>query len=335
MEERERACDEEVLLLGRDPQIYAEGILKICELYLESPLPCVAGVTGANLKKRIEEIMSKRSGLKLSFAKKIALAAVGVATLTTPIILGMLNAPAILAQSARTQSSPAPWPKFELASIKSCKAGDITFGGRGGGSRVSGDLGRLRVECQTVEDLIRWAYLGFANGKAWPKDNKTGMEIPPVSERLIHQPIQGSPAWVKSDRYTIDAKPEGPETMAMMRGPMMQALLEDRFKLKIHRETREVPIYALVVAKGGPKLQATSNGSCTSIDLSGGPAPGPGLGQPQPCGFFRPVKNGGMETLGQTIAGLCAQFSAALDRDVINKTGIAGCLRYPFGLGTC
>lgn len=47
MEEREHACDEEVLLTGSEPQAYAEGILKICELYLESPLPCVPGVTGA------------------------------------------------------------------------------------------------------------------------------------------------------------------------------------------------------------------------------------------------------------------------------------------------
>ena len=53
MEERERACDEEVL--GTELEAYAEGILKVCELYLGSPLPCVSGVTGANLKKRIEE----------------------------------------------------------------------------------------------------------------------------------------------------------------------------------------------------------------------------------------------------------------------------------------
>jgi beta-lactamase regulating signal transducer with metallopeptidase domain len=54
MEERERACAEEVLLLGNDPKGYAQGILKTCELYLESPLRCVARLTGANLRKRIE-----------------------------------------------------------------------------------------------------------------------------------------------------------------------------------------------------------------------------------------------------------------------------------------
>src|SRR5579884_4272608 len=55
-EERERACDEEVLKLGNEPGVYARGILKVCELYLESPVPCVAGISSANLRGRIEAI---------------------------------------------------------------------------------------------------------------------------------------------------------------------------------------------------------------------------------------------------------------------------------------
>jgi bla regulator protein blaR1 len=99
MEERERACDEEVLMLGSEPEVYAEGILKICELYLESPLACVAGVTGANLKRRIEEIMSNRVALRLSFAKRLALVTAGVVALAATVMVGILNAPATLAQS--------------------------------------------------------------------------------------------------------------------------------------------------------------------------------------------------------------------------------------------
>src|SRR5580700_10677985 len=53
MEERERACDEEVLQLGGEPQVYAEAILNVCRYYLESPLVCVSGVTGSDLKRRI------------------------------------------------------------------------------------------------------------------------------------------------------------------------------------------------------------------------------------------------------------------------------------------
>src|SRR6185295_15081393 len=53
VEERERACDEEVLSLGSAPHVYAEGIVNVCKLYVESPLVCVSGVTGSNLRKRI------------------------------------------------------------------------------------------------------------------------------------------------------------------------------------------------------------------------------------------------------------------------------------------
>lgn len=69
VEERERACDEEVLSRGADPHVYAEGILKVCKFYLESPLPCSAGVTGSNLKKRIEAIMSNPSHPSPNWAK--------------------------------------------------------------------------------------------------------------------------------------------------------------------------------------------------------------------------------------------------------------------------
>jgi beta-lactamase regulating signal transducer with metallopeptidase domain/Mg-chelatase subunit ChlD len=110
--ERESACDEMVLRRGSEPQEYAEGILKICELYLESPLQCVAGVTGANLKKRIEAIMSNRIVLRLNFAKKLALAIAGTATLAVPIAMGVMNAPSIQAQSQplRADSVVAPAP---------------------------------------------------------------------------------------------------------------------------------------------------------------------------------------------------------------------------------
>jgi len=65
--------------------------------------------------------------------------------------------------------------------------------------------------------------------------------------------ISGGPDWTKSDHFDLEAKASAPITRAQMR-PLLQALLGERFKLQIHRETKEVPMYALVVAKGGAKL---------------------------------------------------------------------------------
>jgi len=127
---------------------------------------------------------------------------------------------------------------------------------------------------------------------------------------------------VKSETFTIEAKPESPQTLEMMRGPMLQALLEDRFKLKVHQVTKQVPIYALVVARGGPKLDATKKDSCTLIP--DGPPPTRTPNQPPFCGLFGPNSKGGTRTLGQTLAGLSEQFSALLDRDVVDRTGIKG-----------
>jgi len=77
VEERERACDEEVLRLGCKPEVYAESILHVCKHYVESPLVCVAGVSGSNLKKRMERIMNYREPRKLDLGRKLLLAAVG------------------------------------------------------------------------------------------------------------------------------------------------------------------------------------------------------------------------------------------------------------------
>jgi len=93
-------------------------------------------------------------------------------------------------------------------------------------------------------------------------------------------PIDGGTAWIHSERHSINAKAESKATPEMMQGPMLQALLEDRLKLKIHRETREIPVYALAVAKGGLKLEQFKEGSCTPrppIDLTKPPAPPPTL----------------------------------------------------------
>jgi uncharacterized protein (TIGR03435 family) len=218
------------------------------------------------------------------------------------ILAGAIGAVALLAQDAAT-------PKFEAASLKpstACGASGGSVGRNGGGSGAS--PGRLDLKCRTAVDLIRTAYLQFADGKRTPPGRQA--------------PIEGGPAWIHSERYDIDAKAAGPATREMMSGPMLQALLEDRLKLKLHRETRDVPVYALTVAKGGAKLQPAQEGKCfprDTIRLSDRP---PGL---LPCGVFAPsAAKDGVNMYGTTLANLCTQLSVVLDRDVIDKTGIAG-----------
>ena len=80
-------------------KLHAEGILKICELYLETTLPCVAGVMGASPEENRGNHVEARIRLELSFGKKVALPAAGVGVTTVLIVLGILDVPAIQAQS--------------------------------------------------------------------------------------------------------------------------------------------------------------------------------------------------------------------------------------------
>ena len=107
VEERERACDEAVLRLGNPPEIYAESILKTCEYCVASPLACVSGVTGADLKQRIVRIMTQRSGDKLGFLKKLVLVAISLGAVAAPIFAGLIKAPAATAPSAQAMIASA------------------------------------------------------------------------------------------------------------------------------------------------------------------------------------------------------------------------------------
>jgi bla regulator protein BlaR1 len=370
VEERERACDEEVLILGSEPRVYAEAIVTVCKAYAESPLVCVSGVTGSNIKKRIEAIMSNRIVVGLNFATKAALTVAGIAAVAAPIAIGILNAPTAQAQS-RVQSSAAR-PSFEVASIRTCKPGDSVTTGRGGSGRGGGageisgaSPGRLHVRCETVANLIRWAYLLFPddlspNDKPWPNLG-SGPKIPPVSSRLLDEPLQGSPAWVNSEKFTIEAETDDPvangplaehgaergiqggtPAARIMEGPMLRTLLEDRFNLKIHHQTKEVPVYELTVAKGGPKLRPSQPGSCIpwSPRDPDHPLPPPTPGQlasvsAMACGLFIGSGNG-IDVNGIAVARLCWELSRVvvgiLDRDCVDKTGIAGVYDFHFDI---
>src|SRR5215472_2997596 len=99
----------EVLKLGTDPQVYAESILKVCEFYVESPPFCAAGVTGSNLKGRIEAIMIHRNPRNLDLAMKLLLAAIAAGALLVPFGFGLVNAAQSAPESHSSQISTAPF----------------------------------------------------------------------------------------------------------------------------------------------------------------------------------------------------------------------------------
>ena len=141
--------------------------------------------------------------------------------------------------------------------------------------------------------------------------------------------VQGGPGWLDTDRYDVLAKSEGSAT-AQSAEPMLQTLLEERFKVKVHKEARDSSVYILTVAKGGPKLQPTKEGSCTPMDLNNiqPPArPKPGEPMPRYCGMGGERGSVGLwvaDWYGVSMAELAGRMlTSYVDRPVVDQTGLA------------
>src|SRR5436853_2894596 len=106
----------------------------------------------------------------------------------------------------------------------------------------------------------------------------------------------------------------------MMQGPMLQALLQDRFQLKIHRDARQVPVYALTVASGGPKLKAFAEGSCVPMPIKF-PLPELPSGQKY-CHVRANVQFPSLDAEGSTLIEFSQLLDLLLDRPVVDKTGL-------------
>lgn len=207
--------------------------------------------------------------------------------------------------SAWAQADPVATPKFEVATIKLNK--ECAPGTRSGGGLQPG---RLTLRCQPLTGLITSAYLGFANAR-FTTQSRT-------------EPISGLPSWADAELYDVNAKAEDVPSEEMMRGPMLQVLLEDRFKLKLHRQITTIPVYALIQSGRGLKLQPFQEGSCIPIDRSRFPPPPP---TEKSC-HARGRREGTMQIVdaqAMTVGEFSKIFlNGALDRPVIDKTGIAG-----------
>jgi uncharacterized protein (TIGR03435 family) len=268
-----------------------------------------------------------------------------------PIQTAQVQTPPPPAKAPAAQSTSAPKPKFDAASIRPCQPGDGP--GRGGkgdmganrgvdpnmpegiGGYFRASPGRLDVTCGSILTMVSFAYIGHGS----PLLNNQGG---PMREG---QEIQGVPNWALAARYTIHAEtddpvangptqnPPGqrggpPQAASLLYGPMLQSLLEERFQLKIHRETTQVPMYALVAGKGGFKLKPTKPEDCTEL-VPGQPMMREIGPDDKPyCGWIGWPVHGPNRTLvggGITLARLAHELGALiLDRNVLDHTGISG-----------
>ncbi len=229
LKEREQACDEAVLESGSDAELYAESILSVCQFYLASPLDCMSGVTGADLKRRIARIMAGALVEDMTLLRKLMLFTICVSTAAVPIVSGLVASTKADAQSASAEDGPLP--SFEVASIKPDHSGNTNMS-------IGWQPSRFNAQHTAMKSLVWDAF------------------------RVHDYQVLGAPGWLDHDRYDVDAKidepqqvPSDPEKESRKVSLMVQSMLIDRCKLKFHRTTKELSIYQLVVAKGGFKLQ--------------------------------------------------------------------------------
>jgi uncharacterized protein (TIGR03435 family) len=184
------------------------------------------------------------------------------------------------------------------------------------------DGGRLNLSGVPLALVIQLAYSNGVMGGPLGPSNGT---------------LAGLPGWAQTDRFDIEARPEpGFRPTQEQAREMMQSLLEERFTLKVHKETKDGPVYDLVVAKDGPKMKLSADQSPIVVAGSGAnpggppppPPPPPALGAPfNPGAMPRGMMMNGPGLLrgtAQNAAGLARLLSSQAGRQVIDKTGLTG-----------
>jgi uncharacterized protein (TIGR03435 family) len=254
----------------------------------------------------------------LLFAAGALALAIGVIASTARVGAQTIGVATLNAQGP-TAAAPAavdPTVTFDAAAVKANKSGDgrIMFGGP--------TPGRFNVTNAPLREIIRVAY-----------------QIQPFQ-------LVGGPSWITTDRFDIVAK--APEGTPMLGPPgsgsaspmlyMMRNLLAERFKLAMHNETRDMPIYALVLARSdgklGPKIQP-STVDCAGLRGRGpgrggppGPPAPPAPGERPPCGMM--MGPASVAAGGVSFTQLAALLSQRVGRVVVDKTGLSGL--YEFNL---
>ena len=189
----------------------------------------------------------------------------------------------------------APQPSFEVSSVKR-----NTSGGDWDTHSGPPESAGFRANNMTLKMLIKIAY------------------------RVKDSQISGGPGWINSERYDIAAKPAENNVSADRSRLMLQALLEERFSLALHREMRTIPVYGLIATSGGLQLPKSTHASCVEFPAGSPPTPSaPGQAPSIPCGGFVTGPNlleGGNVSMSEFVDVL----GNMLDHPVVDKTGFSG-----------
>jgi uncharacterized protein (TIGR03435 family) len=254
--------------------------------------------------RRSGAAVTYRFWLAASFGFLVLISAITITAVAGPIGAGVSLAPRLLAQSIPDANGRTP--AFEAASVK---PNNSTTGNRGAGFQPGG---RFLARNMPLRALVGIAY---------------GTPQPLPSFRVV-----GGPRWIDSEGFDIEAKAAGDfqETQA---GPgfstsgelMLRTLLTERFHLKVQTETRDLPIYALVVARSngspGPRLRRSSvdcDAAIAAVAAARAAGAPPNPADRPVCGFR------GFTGSGVTLGQLSAVLTPVLQRVVLDRTGLAG-----------
>jgi uncharacterized protein (TIGR03435 family) len=322
LEERERSCDEAVLQIGNEPAQYADAILKACRFCVESPLTCVSGVSGSDLKRRMVQIMNAAT-TPLSRSRKMLLAGVAVAAIVCPIAMGLLNPRVVKADEAQRFASL----KFDSASLTPAQNNDHFL--------VMMTDDEFRSKNITMKSLIATAFGVRADrivgGPDWINTQRFDFEAhwKPTAETHEKMPAYGlahGEARVSVDSAKFGGPAPEPEVNAMPAPASVQAMLRnflaERVSLKLRQDAAVLPVYELVVAGGGSKLTPAQ-----------APEPLPDEGPQEMKTRVEATVQNSRQSYSITNGDprlLCEDLSRRLGHEVVDKTGLTG--RYDFEL---
>ena len=266
--EAEHACDDAVLgaTVDKDETAYADQLVHLAQkLSTTSAQLHPAMANRRDLSARIRAVLDRRQRRGRA-GRLVVLSAIMMTTMCLAAIspLRLEARPSPSGQS--TSASPGVRLRYDVATVKPCEPEENPTGARGtyGGTNATFSPGRFYVPCVTTEQLI---YLAYAAAGA-REDDRLANDNPGAGSNATK--VRGGPDWVHSlrDKYRVEATAAGATERTVLMGAMLRTLLEERFKLRLHRETEDVAMFKLVVAKSGFKLKPMRDGDCDPGDTT-------------------------------------------------------------------